>query len=145
NSQVRRSFPSVALLSTSELWEWVQCDTLAAPILHDSRAREEYDVSHLQGAFPAPTLATALKKLSDVGKDQSIVTYCSVGYRSGALAEQLQAAGYTRVYNLSGSIFQWANEGRPVYRGPERVSEVHPYNRAWGVLLDRNLWSRRSH
>ena len=64
------------------------------------------------------------------------MTYCSVGYRSGAFAQTLQEAGYSRVENLEGSIFKWANEGRPVFQDGRRVEKVHPYNDAWGKLLD---------
>ena len=31
----------------------------------------------------------------------------------------------------------WANEGHPVERDGETVREVHPYNRVWGVLLNK--------
>ena len=64
------------------------------------------------------------------------MTYCSAGYRSGKLAERLQAAGYTNVRNLDGSIFKWANERRPLVRGEsEPVTKVHPYSAIWGRLL----------
>ena len=43
---------------------------------------------------------------------------------------------YTNVRNLDGSIFQWANEGRPLVRGNQRVQDVHPYDENWGRLLD---------
>jgi rhodanese-related sulfurtransferase len=69
------------------------------------------------------------------GPARPVVVYCAVGYRSSALAQKLQKAGLTNVFSLDGSIFQWANEGRQLYRGSERVKEVHPYNRKWGRLL----------
>ena len=72
-------------------------------------------------------------------RDAPIVTYCSVGYRSSAVAERLEEQGYTRVWNLEGSIFEWANQGLPVVRDGEEVSQVHPYNRRWGRLLDKQL------
>ena len=56
--------------------------------------------------------------------------------------ERLAAEGFTQVHNLDGSLFQWANEGRPVYRDGRVVEEVHPYDDKWGVLLDRQLWAR---
>jgi hypothetical protein len=43
------------------------------------------------------------------------------------------------VYNLDGSIFQWANEGRPLYSGTNRVASVHPYDREWGRFLKKEL------
>ena len=64
-----------------------------------------------------------------------VVVYCSIGYRSATIIEKLQDAGIGNIYNLEGGLFEWANQGRPVYRGGQRVNEVHPYNRAWGLLL----------
>lgn len=45
------------------------------------------------------------------------------------------------VYTLDGSIFEWVNEGRPVYRDGRVVAEVHPFDDRWGTLLDRRLWA----
>jgi hypothetical protein len=47
----------------------------------------------------------------------------------------LLAAGVSPVYNLEGSIFAWANEGRALQspRGP--TEWVHPYNAVFGLLL----------
>jgi hypothetical protein len=46
------------------------------------------------------------------------------------------------VFNLEGSLFQWANEGRPVYRDDVPVQAIHPYDARWGRLLDRRFHSR---
>ena len=72
---------------------------------------------------------------SEIARDAPIVTYCAVGYRSGVMAQRLRAAGYTRVQNLEGSIFQWANEHRPLVPDGERVTRVHPFSTARGRLL----------
>lgn len=72
------------------------------------------------------------------------MTYCSVGYRSGGFAKKLQDAGYTNVQNMSGSIFQWANEGRPIERDGHRVDKVHPYSSTWGKLLKPELRAETS-
>ena len=61
-----------------------------------------------------------------------------------ALAEKLRARGIENVFNLEGSLFQWANEGRPLYRGEERVYQAHPYDEEWGQLLDRRFWAVES-
>ena len=137
---IRARFPTVARVSTDTLQSWLdespQRENL---LLFDVRESEEYAVSHLQGARPAPSKDEALKALQGVPSDQRIVLYCSVGYRSSELAQFLMKKGYTEVYNLEGSIFAWANEGRPVYRGNERVKVVHPYDRIWGSLLKKSL------
>ena len=76
------------------------------------------------------------KKLTaGMPKETPIVTYCAVGYRSGALATKLREAGFTNVRNLEGSIFQWANEHRPLVREDQPVTTVHPYSSLWGRLL----------
>ena len=69
----------------------------------------------------------------------TVVVYCSIGYRSATIIEKLGRAGIQNVYNLEGGLFDWANQGRPVYRGGQRVDEVHPFNRIWGLLLRKNL------
>jgi len=133
----RRKFPSVPQLSTSELAAWLADTNKPAPLLVDVRTREEFAVSHLRGATNATSIE--LVKAARKSPEQPIVVYCSVGYRSSALAEKLQRAGLTGIWNLEGSIFQWANEGRPVFRGTTPVHRVHPYSAKWGKLLNPEL------
>ena len=47
--------------------------------------------------------------------------------------------GYPNVYNLEGSIFAWANEGRKIYHGKRETDKVHPYDKIWGRLLKNSL------
>ena len=136
NAKIRSDFPDVRRITTADLAEWLNDPTRPAPQLLDVRTRAEFDVSHLRDAKHVEPGATA----AAVGarKDQPIVTYCSVGYRSGALAKKLQESGYTNVANLEGSIFRWANEGRPLVSNGRATDKVHPYNRTWGLLLNRH-------
>ena len=78
----------------------------------------------------------SLRPLAARAKNDPIVVYSSVGYRSARLAHWLAGQGYTNVRNLAGSIFQWANEDRPVFRDGRPTTEVHPYDRRWGLLLE---------
>ena len=124
----------------------ISADSLAArlgdapPLLLDVRTPEEFAVSHLAGARRVDPAGDALPpEIGALDRDTPIVAYCSVGWRSAALVQQLRAAGFTDVANLRGSIFRWANEGRPVVRGDSAVREVHPYDRRWGRLLDAEL------
>ena len=108
----------------------------------DVRNPVEYKTSHLQNAILAENIKRAKRLLHDVQKHQPIVVYCSVGYRSAKLAKQLMLQGFTNVSNLEGSIFQWANEGRPVYADGKMVKVVHPYDNKWGQLLDQKYWKK---
>jgi rhodanese-related sulfurtransferase len=136
---IEQSHPTAHHLSTDSLATLLADSTAPQPILLDTRPPEEYRVSHLQGARRLDPDATTFPMLNGVPRDTLIVAYCSVGYRSSGIVERLQEAGFTNVYNLKGSIFRWANEGRPVYRDSQPVKQVHPYDRVWGQLLDDEL------
>jgi rhodanese-related sulfurtransferase len=133
---VRNRFPSVQQLSTNELDAWLKDAKRTQPLLLDARTPQEFAVSQLRGARNAEQIEAALK---DYPKDQPIVAYCAVGYRSSALSEKLKQRGFTNVYNLEGSIFQWANEGRPIYKGEQLVQQVHPFDTKWGQMLKPEL------
>ncbi|MFE4104958.1 rhodanese-like domain-containing protein [Almyronema epifaneia] len=128
---IRWRFPQVKHLSPTALSQRLQADRPL--VLLDSREAAEFAVSHLQGARHTPTLKEALQQ--SLALDAEIVTYCSVGYRSSRLAQQLQAKGYQRVYNLEGSIFAWMNQGYPVFQQGQPTQLVHPYNSIWSGLL----------
>ncbi|MDE2999663.1 MAG: rhodanese-like domain-containing protein [Gemmatimonadota bacterium] len=137
---IRARFPAVPQVPTDTLQSWLDRSPKREDLLLlDVRESQEYSVSHLRGARPAPSKDEALEILRGVPANRRIVLYCSVGYRSSELARFLMERGYRKVCNLEGSIFRWANEGRPVYRGEERVRVVHPYDSYWGRLLKKPL------
>ncbi len=133
---IHARFPGVKEITTKELAAILAADTFPPPLLLDVRTEEEYRVSHLKGAVRAENVDDAFRVLRRERKDRLVVAYCSVGYRSAALVADLEKRGITGVLNLEGSIFRWANEGRPVYRDDGRTEEVHPYDDRWGTLLD---------
>lgn len=136
---IRIKYPDVRQMSISEFQIVSRSDR--PPVLLDVRERDEFEVSHLQGAMLATNLSMALSVLQTKPKDTPIVVYCSVGMRSSELASNLKHSGYTQVTNLEGSIFEWANAGLPVYRGNQAQATVHPYSRKWGALLNEKLRS----
>lgn len=137
NWKVRHDFPKVQRISPKEVAEWLKDSKRDQPVLLDVRTKAEYDVSHIHGAQRVEPGSEA--SAISLAKDKPVVTYCSVGYRSGAFATRLQEAGYENVQNMSGSIFEWANEGYPVERDGKRVEKVHPYNEEWSKLLKEPL------
>jgi rhodanese-related sulfurtransferase len=136
---LRAKFANIEWISTSELADWLADKGRPAPVLLDVRTPAEWNVSHLPGARRVDPSASAATVGAGLPKDSPIVTYCAVGYRSGETATRLRAAGFTHVHNLEGSIFQWANEHRPLVRGEDAVSQVHPYNALWGRLLNADV------
>jgi rhodanese-related sulfurtransferase len=129
-----RSFPDAPAMTTQELADLMEDGDDFSPIVIDARKNEEFEVSHLPNAHHARDVA-AVQRLG-ISPNQPMVVYCSIGYRSGRLVEKLRQAGFSEAKNLEGSIFQWANEGRPLVREGEVVEEVHPYNKTWGLLLE---------
>lgn len=53
---------------------------------------------------------------AEVGKNDPVVLICRTGSRTDALARELAALGYTRVYNVRHGITRWIGEGNPVVR-----------------------------
>jgi rhodanese-related sulfurtransferase len=137
-SDIRNRYPDVKQIQTAELQSWLTNPDKEPVILIDARHSEEFSVSHISGAKNIPHNSKKyLIQLTDIEPDNPIVVYCSVGYRSSILAGRLQDMGFTKVYNLEGSIFKWANEGRPLVQEQATVHKVHPYNDSWGSLLEK--------
>lgn len=107
-------------------------------VLLDAREPREYEVSHVESAIPVGYDHFKVENISaQVSKDQPIVVYCSVGYRSEKVTEKLKKAGFTQVSNLYGGIFEWVNQGHPVVNESGITNDVHAYNRSWGIWLKK--------
>jgi rhodanese-related sulfurtransferase len=111
--------------------------------LFDVRQPDEYAQSRLPNATlltPETPVRAVLKQLRSRQPDAKFVFYCSVGWRSGRLVQEIRQA--TRrmagppVFNLRGGIFRWYDEDRELEFGPD-ASGVHPFTRNWGTLLSR--------
>ena len=74
----------------------------------DVRSRSEYSSGHVKGSvnIPLDQLANNLNRLKS--KNQSIITCCASGMRSGSAKSFLKSQGYTSVHN-GGS---WQNVAR---------------------------------
>ncbi|MEP7230771.1 MAG: rhodanese-like domain-containing protein [Ginsengibacter sp.] len=106
-------------------------------IFLDSRQQKEYDVSHIKNSIYVGDQDFSIEKLSQIPKNAGIVVYCSVGVRSDKIAKEIIDAGYTKVHNMLGGIFEWINEGYPVYDSTGiRTSSVHGYSKFWGAFVN---------
>jgi rhodanese-related sulfurtransferase len=106
-------------------------------LLLDIREKEEYDVSHIEGAEYMGYNDYDASLLKDLPKETPIVVYCSIGYRSEKIGEKIQKLGFTKVYNLYGSIFEWINQGNPVVDNNNNPTDkVHTYNKNWSKWVE---------
>lgn len=123
---------TVPLIHANEL------DDKGGYIMLDTRQDEEYQVSHIQHAEWVGYDQFDPALVNDLPRDTTIIVYCSIGYRSERIGEQLLQMGFTKVYNLYGGIFEWVNLGYPVYTPSEQpTNKVHAYNKKWGVWLEK--------
>lgn len=105
----------------------------------DTREKEEYTVSHIPKAHYASYSKFDIDQFLDLPRDTTIVVYCSIGYRSEKIGEQLENAGFTKVFNLYGSLFEWANQGYPLENeSGSPTQRVHTYNKKWSQWVDDN-------
>lgn len=131
-------FSGVRWIDTRTLAEWMAPPPAKRLVLLDVRTEDEFATSQLRGARRVDPQARSLDALQ-IPEDATVVVYCSLGYRSAALAEKLSASGVDEVYNLEGGIFAWANEGRPIYEAQSLAQQVHPYDQLWGRFLRKGL------
>ncbi|MEJ7780634.1 MAG: rhodanese-like domain-containing protein [Daejeonella sp.] len=117
--------------------EFIKMTKYAVYVL-DTREKQEFKVSHLKSARNVGYFWFDMRTVYDIPLDASIVAYCSIGNRSEKIAEKLIHAGYRNVSILYGGIFEWINEGQPVYKeNGVQTSEVHTYNKEWEQWLEK--------
>lgn len=105
----------------------------------DARELKEFEMSHIKNSHHIGYDDFDKKSMNNIDKNTTIVIYCSVGYRSGKIGVILRDMGYTSVFNLYGGIFDWANNGYPIYNKSGECMKVHPYNNKWGKWLKPEL------
>ncbi len=106
-------------------------------VILDTRSAKEYSVSHLPNAQFIDYDRFNIAQVNNIPKDKEIIVYCSVGYRSEKIGEELKEAGFKNVSNMYGGIFQWKNEDMDVVnQNGEITDSVHTYNKRWGKWLE---------
>ena len=119
----------------------ITADSLAllppqAYMILDTRAPNEYAVSHLPNAILVDYDHFQPKHVKSINKDTPIIVYCSVGYRSERIGEKMQKMGFKDVKNLYGGIFAWKNDDYPVINSQgQETDSVHTYNKNWSQWL----------
>jgi rhodanese-related sulfurtransferase len=87
-------------------------------VLIDVRSPEE----HAGGFIPGTDLNIDFREIKTrhreirASLDEHIVVYCQSGHRSNIAAETLADLGYSRVYNVRGSMNAWLEAGFPISR-----------------------------
>jgi rhodanese-related sulfurtransferase len=125
----RKEFPGVNEVTPHGALDLQKSD---GAVLVDVRTPEEQAVSMLPGAITQADFEAA----RDQYRDKTIVTYCTIGARSGEYAEKLQADGMD-VYNLKGSILAWTHAKLPLVDGEgHETHKIHTYGQEWDLAAE---------
>ncbi len=113
-------------------------------VVFDVREPDEYDVSHIAGAVridPDIDPESFAEEFKNLLPGKTAVFYCSVGWRSSELAQRVNSVlteeGVIESFNLTGGLFQWHNEAKPMTNDAQDITDrIHPYDDYWGKLID---------
>ena len=130
-SQVLAAYGAINGVKTINSQEFIKLFNDSDLLLVDVRQKKEFEVSHLKGACRIENI-----NWESVDKNQPVVLYCTIGYRSIEWGETLKQQGFDHLYNLDGGILQWKNEGNAVINPKNQPTDsVHVYSRLFGFLL----------
>lgn len=121
----KKEFPEIDDLTVEEL------DRLRETVdvvLVDVRNPPEQAVSMIPGSITS----TELESDPSAYAGRTLVTYCTIGHRSGLYAQKLQAAGF-RVFNLKGAILAWTHAQRELVDAEGSTRRVHVAGARWSL------------
>ncbi len=121
--------------SVSEIDVKTAKENLGKAIFLDARPQNEYRVGHIENAKRVGYEDFSMESVKHLDKEQPIIVYCSVGYRSEKVAEKLKVKGFKNVHNLYGGLFEWANQNEPIYIQEKKTDSIHGYNKLWGSWM----------
>jgi rhodanese-related sulfurtransferase len=102
--ETRKSGPSVSPQQAINLINGEQ------GVFLDLRDAPDFKQGHIVEAvhIPSTKLPARMAELEKY-KDRPIVLVCKMGQQSGAAGKQLKAAGYQKVYKMTGGMTEWSN------------------------------------
>lgn len=125
----KKDFPEVKDLSPQEVMERMNKGGL---VLVDTRKPAEMQVSMLPGAITKKEFLVEPNRY----KGLTVVSYCTISYRSGVFAREMAKEGIP-LYNLKGGILAWTLEGGRVYDPQGRKTQrIHVFGKKWNYAPD---------
>jgi len=87
-------------------------------IIIDVRTSGEYVTGHIENAINIDYYGNDFAdNIRELDKEKKYMVYCHSGGRSEGAFNQMNASGFSEVYNMLGGITQWKNQGYPVVTG----------------------------
>lgn len=122
--EFKDEFKSVEAIASEELKKIKTKVTII-----DVREKAEQDISMIPNAITKEEFEKNREKY----RDSLVVTYCTIGYRSGLYADKLSKEGF-QVKNLKGSLLAWVLSGEPIQKDGKDVLTIHVYGKKWNIL-----------
>lgn len=87
-------------------------------VMVDLRDPAEFRKGHVIGAINIP-YASFKQRLNELDsfRDRPVVLICNLGQHAGSVGKQLAAAGFGKVYRVSGGITEWRHQQMPLEKG----------------------------
>ncbi|MFQ5584392.1 MAG: rhodanese-like domain-containing protein, partial [Calditrichia bacterium] len=125
-SYKEKSFPDAPGLTAQD---YLKLNEEEKIILIDVREKKEMEVSVIPGAITRDEF----EDNKDKYRDYKVVSYCTIGYRSGKYTRKLVKEKFD-AYNLVGGVLSWAHAGQK-FAAPDGDSlQVHVYGDDWDLL-----------
>jgi len=88
----------------------------------DVREPLEWEVGHVPGA-QLIALGDLCERVAEVTRDRDVAVICEAGVRSASAASLLQAAGFTRLFNVSDGTAGYRRSGRTLEMASPQTEE----------------------
>lgn len=124
----KNDFPSIQDISPHQAMKMMQDRQV---IFIDTRKPVEMKISMLPHALKKEEFLKHLLKY----KDMTLIGYCTISYRSGLFAKEMESKGIT-IYNLTGGLLAWVLEGGKVFNAEGETRRIHVYGKKWNYPPD---------
>ncbi len=103
-----------AALSTAQLTQMVNNEQ---GVILDVRDAAEFKAGHIVGAVNVPhAKVQGQLNMLEKYKKAPIIVVCKIGQHAGMVSKILKAAGFERVFKLSGGMGEWQGSQLPVVK-----------------------------
>ena len=126
--KVRRAFSEIEELTAEELLGLLREGKI---VLVDVRTPEEQAVSMIPGAITVRQFEDNIQEYEGA----TVVSYCTIGGRSGRYTEELMARGW-RAFNLMGAVLAWTHVGGALECADGPTRKVHIHGRKFNLVAD---------
>jgi rhodanese-related sulfurtransferase len=118
SSPASSSAPASRVISVQEAAQLIE-ENRASPdfVILDVRTPAEFSEGYIAGALNIDYRDAAFSSNVDkLDKNKQYLVYCRTGARSTSAVQVMQEVGFKHLYNMTGGITRWVEEGYPTIK-----------------------------